>query len=96
MNIMSRKTRRSFILGGTAGFASMLLPSIMKAEVSETTITIPQAREFYRAYSNSGFRPKDARSFLKSKGYPGKDSREIKSRDYADCMKWAGTPKYNQ
>lgn len=63
-----------------------------QGEVAPATITIPQAKAYYIAYSASGYLPEESKSWLKEK-YGITDSRLIKPEDYGDCMAWANTPK---
>lgn len=61
-------------------------------EEKPATITIPQAKDFYKAYSASGYLPEESKVWLKEK-FKITDSRLIKPEDYDACMKWATTPK---
>lgn len=61
-------------------------------EEKPATITIPEAKAFYQAYSKSGWLPEESKAWLKEK-FGLTDSRLIKPEDYAACMEWANTPK---
>jgi hypothetical protein len=64
-------------------------------EEKPSTITIPEAKDFYKAYSASGWLPEESKAWLKAT-YDITDSRLIKPEDYKACMDWAHTPKNQQ
>lgn len=72
-------------------------PSSSGQEEAPPTITIDQAKEFYKAYSASGYLPEEAKAFLKENyEYTGSDSRKVKVDDFEKVMVWANTKKGEQ
>lgn len=65
-----------------------------QGEVVPRTITIDQAKDFYKTYSSSRWLAEEARAWLKEKyPYTGGDSRKTKPEDFGDIMAWANTKK---
>lgn len=66
-------------------------PKIVEAAPTITTITLQQAKDWYHAYSASGWTADDAKSFLKELA-DVTDSRKMPAEKYKDAMDWATTP----
>ncbi len=63
-----------------------------QSEAQPESISIDQAKQFYRAYSASGYLPEESKAFLKLK-FGITDSRLIKPEDFVTAMSWAKMPK---
>jgi hypothetical protein len=66
-------------------------PRVVEAPPAVTCITIAQAKEWYHAYTASGWTADDAKTFLRELAGV-QDSRKMPAEKFKEAMDWATTP----